>query len=208
MRTVETLAFDGLRIAYDDRVLRPRPWTVLQGRWAAELLATAPTGPVLELGCGAGHIGLRAVHGTGRTLVAVDASAAACELTAANAAAAGLGAAVEVRWGEPDDVLARGERFALVVADPPWVPSAETRRHPEDPADAIDGGEDGLDVARAWAELVTDRLRPGGSLLLQLGTPEQAAALAAAEPGLVAVELRRGEGGVVVRLDPAGTSAG
>ena len=51
-----------------------------------------------------------------------------------------------------DEVLAPDERFALVIADPPWVPRAETGRFPEDPLLAIDGGDDGLDLARAcWA---------------------------------------------------------
>ncbi len=40
--------FGRLRIAFDGRVLRPRPWTTNQSAWAAEILPTAPGGPVLE----------------------------------------------------------------------------------------------------------------------------------------------------------------
>ena len=48
-----------------------------------------------------------------------------------------------------DVVLDPHERFAVVIADPPWVPRADTGRYPEDPVLAIDGGDDGLDLARA-----------------------------------------------------------
>ena len=71
--------FGGLRIRYDDRVLAPRDWTAAQSRWAAELIATAPPGPVLEVCAGAGHIGLLAVTLAPRPLVCVDADAVACQ---------------------------------------------------------------------------------------------------------------------------------
>ena len=139
----------GLRIAYDERVLEPRPWTVLQSGWAADLLPALPPGPVLELCAGVGHIGLLAVAGSARDLVLVDLNPVACELARANAEAAGHAGAVQVREGRFEDVLEAGERFPLVIADPPWVPSEQTSRFPEDPLVAIDGGADGLDVARA-----------------------------------------------------------
>jgi len=165
-------AFGPLSIAYDATVLRPRGWTVAQGRWAAALLDDLPPGPVLELCCGAGHIGLLAVHGTGRRLVAVDASPAACRWTRLNAERNGL--AVEVREARLQEALLPGESFPLVVADPPWVPHDEVDRYPEDPVLAIDGGIDGLDLARACVEVAARHLRPDGALLLQLGTNGQA----------------------------------
>ena len=45
----EEMDFGGLRIAYDSRVLEPRPWTAAQSEWAAEILQAAPGGDVLEL---------------------------------------------------------------------------------------------------------------------------------------------------------------
>src|SRR5207342_2779859 len=50
---VQTLSFGGLSIAHDDRVLRPRRWTLHQSHWALELLPGLPDGPVLELCSGA-----------------------------------------------------------------------------------------------------------------------------------------------------------
>ena len=50
------MRFGPVDIRHDDEVLEPRPWTIAQAEWASEL----PAGPMLELGCGAGHIGLAA----------------------------------------------------------------------------------------------------------------------------------------------------
>ena len=60
--TVRTAEYGPLSIAYDHRVLEPRPWTAAQSRWVSALLESAPPGPVLEICSGAGHIGLLAVH--------------------------------------------------------------------------------------------------------------------------------------------------
>ncbi|MDT0182803.1 class I SAM-dependent methyltransferase [Microbacterium sp. ARD31] len=201
----EHLAFGPLTIVFDERVLRPREWTAAQSAWAAELMATAPPGPVLELCSGAGHIGLLAVLVSSRPLVCVDASAAACDYARANAVAAGIADRVEVREGRLETAVRDDELFPVVIADPPWVPAADTGRFPEDPLTAIDGGADGLDVARACLAVVDRHLAPGGSAVLQVGTTAQVDVLASepsfAEGRLAVVEVRQEERGVLVRID-------
>lgn len=203
----EHLAFGPLTIAFDDRVLRPREWTTAQSAWAADLMATAPPGPVLELCSGAGHIGMLAVLVSSRHLVCVDASEVACDYARANAVAAGIAERVEVREGRLEDAVSDDERFAVVIADPPWVPAADTDRFPEDPLTAIDGGSDGLDVARACLTVIDRHLAPGGSAVLQLGTEEQVDLLrrepCVTDGRLVVVEVHQEERGVLARLDRA-----
>lgn len=198
---VRSAPFGPLQIQYDARVLEPRAWTTAQSAWAAELLGSAPAGPVLELCAGAGQIGLLAVLGSDRPLVCVDIDPVACEYARLNARAAGLAETVEVRTGPMDAVLADGERFPVVIADPPWVRSDEVDRYPEDPLRAIDGGADGLDLARHCVEVARGHLSPGGSLILQLGTARQVDALTT--DGLHVVEVRTHDRGVLVRLDRA-----
>lgn len=169
--------FGHLPITFDDRVLAPREWTVTQSIWAAELLQQLP-GPasVLELCAGAGQIGLLALalsEPPAHSLVAVDVSAAACAFARHNAATAGLKDQVDVREGPMEKVLDADERFALVIADPPWVERARVSLFPEDPVIAIDGGSDGLDVAWPCVRIAEEHLIEGGSLLLQLGTQDQ-----------------------------------
>ena len=59
----------------------------------------------------------------------------------------------------------------LVVSNPPYVPDAEIPNDPEvqlfDPALALYGGEDGLDVVRVIVEGAFRAVRPGGVLMLE-----------------------------------------
>lgn len=193
MSRSRTLSFGPLRIAYDDRVLEPRPWTFAQSEWAAELLEGTPPGAILELCSGAGQIGLAAAVLSGREVVLVDASEAACEISVRNAADAGLGGRVEVRHGPMDAVLRPEERFALVLADPPYIPTTDTGTFPEDPLGAIDGGDDGLDLARLCLSVAAAHLAAGREVLLQLRDLTQAEQLAA--------ELRDGPGVPLEHVD-------
>ncbi|MBO9521858.1 MAG: methyltransferase [Nocardioidaceae bacterium] len=196
------MRFGPLTIGFDERVLTPRPWTVRQSEWGAWLLDELPPGPVLELCCGAGQIGLLATYGSDRALVQVDRSEAACAWAAENAARAGR--ETDVRKASLEDALEADERFALVLADPPWVPHDAIARYPEDPPEAIDGGEDGLDLARQCVGVVARHLLPGGRAILQLGTEAQLVALrpAVREAGLrvVAQQVVAPRGGVLLQL--------
>lgn len=198
------MEFCGLAIAYNELVLEPRGWTADQSRWAAELMKAAPPGPVLEVCCGAGQIGLLATALTPvdvrRPLVALDLNPVAVALTAQNADAAGLSEWVEVREGEMVDVLNDDEVFPVIVADPPWVPAADTGRFPDDPVLAIDGGADGLTVARRCLRVIQEHLEPDGVAVLQLGNPDQITELGITSYGLRVTETRTCERGVLVEL--------
>jgi release factor glutamine methyltransferase len=198
--------FGALSIAYDDRVLEPRGWTTAQSAWAAAMLPDLPPGPVLELCAGAGQIGLLAVRENDRYLVQVDLDPVACVYAASNAVWAGARARVESRCGPMEEVVTDTERFALVIADPPWVPSADVGRYPDDPVLAIDGGPDGMDLARRCVAIMSRHLMPEGAGLLQVGTRAQVGAvaryLAELEDSHLALgEVRSFERGCLVRMD-------
>jgi release factor glutamine methyltransferase len=135
----------------------------------------------------------------------VDANPVACDFARANALAAGIADRVEVREGRLESALGDDELFALVIADPPWVPREMTWHFPDDPLSAIDGGTDGLDIARACLDVIAAHLAPGGAAVLQLGTAAQAETLAREEwftaGPLVQVEVRQHVRGVLVRID-------
>jgi methylase of polypeptide subunit release factors len=167
--------FGPLRVGFDDTVLEPRPWTIAQSRHAAALLERAPTGPLLELHCGAGHIGQAAAVWSGRPLVQVDDAPRACGCARRNAAANDVDA--DVRCKSVAALDAPDETFALVLADPPYVPSTETPRFATDPLHAIDGGADGLDGVRACLPVAARLIRPGGAVVMQVRGPGQAHAV-------------------------------
>ena len=106
------------------------------------------------------------------TVVASDLVPAAVELAARNAAR--LGASVETRVGDLWSVLAAGERFDLIVSNPPYVSDAEyaeLERSVRDyePPTALRGGRDGLDFVRRIAAEASSRVLPGGLLLVEIG---------------------------------------
>lgn len=187
-----TMQFGSLVITYDDRLLTPRPWTAAQSRWAAAALADHSDPRLLELCTGAGHIGLLAVAEVPAPAVLVDVDPHACRFARDNARQ--VSSPVDVRCGSMDEVLAENERFSVVIADPPWVPSAQTGRFPQDPLTAIDGGSDGLDLARRCAGVIDAHLTADGLGIVQLGTGEQAEIfsewLAASGLALAVTEVR------------------
>jgi release factor glutamine methyltransferase len=87
--------------------------------------------------------------------------------------------------------LQRGD-FDLVVANPPYVASAEIDRlEPEvrdhEPRLALDGGPDGLAAYRQLAPQIKAALKPGAAFVLEIGMGQGPAvsALMAAEDLLV-----------------------
>ena len=205
--TPQVVDFEGLRIEYDEQVLTPRPWTAAQSHWAAALIRMAPPGPVLEICAGAGHIGLLAVTLAPRSLVCVDADPAACSYLRRNATAAAL--PVNVREGRMDEVLHQEEQFAVIIADPPWVPTNDVARFPEDPVSAIDGGADGLDLVRSCLVIIDRHLAVAGSAVLQIGPgqAERVVQLVADYDELAVIEVRQLERGALVQVDRVVTSA-
>lgn len=203
---VESCRFGPVEVQFDETVLRPRLWTLAQSEWAAELAGQAPPGPILELCAGAGHIGLVAAVGTDRPLVQVDKNPRACAFARANADAAGIGGRVDVRCASLRDALAPDERFGVVIADPPYIPTDEVASFPDDPVLAIDGGTDGLGLVAECLTVASAHLLPGGDVVLQVRGERQAGALASLCPDLAVIEVRScGPDRTLVRLAGAAT---
>jgi methylase of polypeptide subunit release factors len=203
-----TMRVGSLEVAYDESVLEPRPWTAAQAELAAEVAGELQPGPLLELCCGAGHIGLLAALLSRRDAVLVDLNPSACRYAEDNAEQVrATGVKVSVRHGAMTEVLDPDERFPLVVADPPYIPTHQTGRFPADPLTAIDGGDDGLDLARACLGVAGRHLMAGGALVLQLRDRSQAEVLAdeARQHGLTTPRVVQvGDDGALLLLRTAG----
>lgn len=167
----EVVLFGGLEISWDRRVLRPRAWTTAQSHWVAALASHAPPGPILELCCGAGQIGLLAATLTGRDLVQVDRDPVAVDFARRNARLAGVRS--DVRAAAVTDALAPDETFAVAILDPPWVPSARVAQFPEDPVGAIDGGIEGTGPLLVGLRVALEHLHPDGHVVVQVGDMTQ-----------------------------------
>jgi release factor glutamine methyltransferase len=85
-----------------------------------------------------------------------------------------------IRFVESDLFANIPGRFHLIVSNPPYVPSGEIKTlSPEvrrEPRQALDGGQDGLDLIRPLISEAPEHLYPGGGLLIE-ADPRQMAAL-------------------------------
>lgn len=180
--------FRDIRIKVDKRVLVPRPETEELAGLAADFLSTR-TGNIsaLDYGSGNGAIGLwLAKEFPGLRLKAVEKSARAIACASENAAALGLSGRVEFIKASTLGPV-RG-LVDLIVSNPPYIPtSVIPGLAPEvlsEPRMALDGGRDGLDVARMLVRLAPAKLKKGGALLLELGGFQAEKLLAAMPPSV------------------------
>ena len=202
--------FLGRSFRVDARVLVPRPET--EDLAEAALAALPEGGAALDLGTGSGCIAVSLALGrAGARVTAVDASPDALAVARENGAA--LGATVEWLLGDLYDAVPAGRRFDVVVSNPPYVPSGElaglAREVRREPALALDGGPDGLDVLRRVVAGAPSHLLPGGALLVEIHESHaDSVPRLFGEAGLAPAELHRDLAGlarwVVARL-PAPT---
>ena len=160
---------------------------------------------ILDLGTGTGALLLAAlVEFPGAVGLGIDIAPAAVALAARNAQANGLaGRAMFLagRWG-----AAVAGRFDLVLANPPYIESAdiaglmpEVAAH--EPRSALDGGMDGLDAYRAIVADLPRLLAPGGVAIFELGHGQAAPVAAlAAGAGLAGAQTRADLGGIARAL--------
>lgn len=180
--------FCGLRVAVDARVFVPRQRTSYVVRLAAAGLRAGDV--VVDLCCGTGAIGaaLAAVV-PGLEVHAADVEPAAVACARRNLPPE------RVHGGDLYDALpdALGGRVAVLAVNAPYVPHdaialmpPEARLH--EPAVALDGGPDGLDVQRRVVAGASAWLRPGGRLLVETSLAQAPATRALMETaGLAAV---------------------
>ena len=174
-------AFRHLTLAVDARVLIPRPETELLVDLALE---RCDGGTVVDVGTGSGCIALSlASEGRFERVIATDVSADALAVAKENGERlrAVLRAPVELRLGSLLAPVA-GERFRMVVSNPPYIAPAEARELPAlvrdwEPALALYSADEGMAHITALGRESAAVLEAGGWLLLEVDA--RRAALAA-----------------------------
>lgn len=159
-------------------VLIPRPDTEILVARALRHLPAYGQASVLDLGTGSGCIAIcLALERPHVDVMAVDASPDALQVARLNAQRL---RAERVRFLESDwfDAVA-GERFDLIVANPPYVAAGDAHladlRH--EPETALVAGADGLDHLRHIVAAAGDHLLPGGALMVEHGYDQRNAVL-------------------------------
>jgi len=199
--------FAGLKFAVDDRVLIPRSplAELIVGGMRPWLDLDRPLA-VLDIGTGSGCIAAAlARHWPKLRLDAVDVSAVALDIARANVARLGVGDRVRVLASDLFEAVA-DRRYDLIIANPPYVPAASMAGLPDEfrhePALALAGGDDGLDIVRRLLAGAADHLTPGGFLLLEVGEAAPALDALLGTVSAVWLDFEHGGDGVVL-LDRA-----
>jgi len=164
----------------DARALIPRPETEELVEFALQMAPRRQGMRVLDMGCGSGIIGITLALELAKQqpeVVMADISEAALSLTLENATA--LGARVKTyrsdlftAWDTPaEGAVQPPDLFNLVLANLPYVPEGEavSAEVQHDPATALYGGADGLDIVRRFVKDALPHLADRALVMLEVG---------------------------------------
>jgi len=166
---------DGHRFHVDERVIVPRSHIaeLLVEGLAPWIAPEASIDRVLDMCTGSGCLAILAALALPESRVdAVDLSPDALAVAQVNVAEYGLQKRVRLIRSDLFGALG-SERYDLIVSNPPYVDARAMRRLPEEyrhePALALAGGQDGLEVVRRILAEAPDHLTDHGLLIVEIG---------------------------------------
>ena len=174
--------FFGESFLVDRRVLIPRPATEILVETAvrrlAETLPPAKEPHVLDIGAGCGAVAIMVAIRSNARVTALERERGALAVLKKNIARHGLQDRVLPRAG--DLFPRRREVFDLIVSNPPYLSRLDWEGLPvhikkHEPQPALLAGKTGLEVIARIVERAPGYLRPGGSLLLEIGAGQKRA---------------------------------
>lgn len=167
--------FYGLDFRVTPDVLIPRPETEFAVQAAIDSLRSSDHPSMAEVGVGSGCISVSILHHIHEcTAVGLEISEKALEIASENALRHGVLSRLDLRQSDVFSALAEGERFDLIISNPPYIPAAEiddlqTEVREHDPRIALTDGSDGLSIIRTIVAEAPRFLRPGGLLMIEIG---------------------------------------
>jgi release factor glutamine methyltransferase len=170
---LRSAGFYGREFLVDERVLVPRPETEHLVDEVVAFLGDREA-DVLDVGTGSGAIACSIAAGTNARVYATDVSAQAVAVAQENVRRFDLEDRCIVEHG---DVLGpfAGRRFDVVVANLPYIPTADLPVAPDpvsfEPRLALDGGNDGLAVYRRLIAALPSALKANALVVLEAAPP-------------------------------------
>ena len=193
--------FAGLCFRSDPRALVPRsPIAELIEAGFSPWADGVEVSRALDLCTGSGCIGIAmAVHNPGWQVDCVDISADALALAAENVERFEVGDRVRLLRSDLFAAL-QGERYDLIVSNPPYVTHDEYAAMPaeyaHEPRLGLTAGDDGLDLALAILGEAADHLSEDGVLVVEVGESQRALERLLPAVPFAWIEFRVGQMGV------------
>jgi release factor glutamine methyltransferase len=184
--------FYSLPLAVSPAVMIPRPDSEFVVVEFLSALKGHAAPRVVDVGTGSGCLALACAqhHKTAR-FWAVDMSAEALAVAVENARALELAGRIEFRQGDLLEPVAAAGPFDAILSNPPYISTGEIATlepgvRDYEPHLALDGGPDGLRVVTRLVAQALPLLKPGGHLILEIGSAQEqpVRALIAAEPAM------------------------
>ncbi|MBV9263927.1 MAG: peptide chain release factor N(5)-glutamine methyltransferase [Candidatus Eremiobacteraeota bacterium] len=172
---IGSAGFYGREFLVNGDVLIPRPETEhLVDEAIAFINGRRDAVRVLDVGTGSGAIACSIAAETSAVVHATDISGEAVALAASNAER--LGVTDRCRFLSGDLAMpVKGERYDVVIANLPYVPTAELAAPPDptsfEPRIALDGGCDGLSVYRELLPSIGDVVSANAVVLFEAAPP-------------------------------------
>ena len=193
--------FCGRQFYVDSRVIVPRsPIAELIENGFAPYVDRAPD-RILDMCTGSGCIAIAmALEFEDAEVDAVDISADALDVAQINIQSYGLEQRVFPIKSDLFSALPEGDKYDLIVANPPYVDEYDLSVMPEEyhaePALALGSGRDGLDCARRILAKAADFLTEDGILIMEVGNSEENLVDAFPQVPFHFVDLKKGGCGV------------
>jgi release factor glutamine methyltransferase len=171
--------FFALELEVGPAVLIPRPDTECVVDECLRLAREMSEPRVLDVGTGSGCIAVAvAKKHKSAQVTAVDVSPEALAVAGRNAAKHGVSERVRFLEGDLFGPLGADERFDFVLSNPPYIPHGdiaglEPGVRDYEPHTALDGGPDGYAVFGRLMAGAPAHLKPGGWLILEIGSPQE-----------------------------------
>ncbi len=163
------------RFYVDERVIIPRSYflELLPEQIPHWLPASKPVKRAVDVCTGSGCLAILLAHQFADAKVdAIELSPDAMAVAKFNVAAHHLAKRVKLHHSDVFDAVP-AVKYDLILSNPPYVPTRELRGLPEEfkqePAMALDGGRDGLDIIRKIFRQARERLQPHGIVVLEVG---------------------------------------
>lgn len=174
--------FYGLEFSVGPAVLIPRPDTevLLMEALAEAKKRSAPR--VLDIGTGSGCLPVTLAKQLREAdITAVDVSPDALAVARGNAEKHAVAERVRFLQGDLFAALPAGETFDLILSNPPYIAAEDLGKLPVgvrqyEPHLALDGGPGGFAVFDRLVDQARVFLKPGGYLMVEIGSPQEARA--------------------------------
>lgn len=171
--------FYSLPLEVSSEVLIPRPESEFVVVEFLEAAKNRDHPRAVDVGTGSGCLAIACtVQHQGACFIAIDISTGALALARKNAERHGVANRIDFRQGDLLDPVRDEPPFDVILSNPPYIPTEviptlEPGVRDHEPHTALDGGPDGLVVVRRLIDEAAPLLKPGGHLILEIGTAQE-----------------------------------